>query len=152
MKWKLLFVSGRFQWRTEKNDLDVDDFKPHTKRLKLTKRMKVFPDQRFLARKFDEEMKKMVRGYVPPNTAKNAPWAMKVFGEWHAGRNTMLSSGGKECPKDLFENPDVAKLNFWLPRFVSEVCKQDGEPYPPKSSHQIVAAVLLIQRMLLLSC
>ena len=49
----------------KENDPDIDDFKPPAKRPKLTKRMKVFPDQHFLAQKSDEEMKKMVRGYVP---------------------------------------------------------------------------------------
>ena len=82
----------------------------------------------------------MVRGYIPSNTA-NTSWPMKVFGDWHAVRNEKLSSGGKECPKDLFENPDVAKLNFWLPRLVSNVHKQDKEPYPPKSIHQILAGL-----------
>ena len=51
------------------NDSDLDDFKPPMKRPKLTKRMKVFPDQHFLALKSDEVMKRMVHGYIPPNTA-----------------------------------------------------------------------------------
>ena len=41
----------------------------------------------------------------------------------------------------MFENPDVPKLNFWLPRFVSEVRKQDREPYPPNSIHLILAGL-----------
>ena len=49
--------------------------------------------------------------------------------------------GGEECPRDLLDNPNVAKLNFWLPRFVSEVYKQDGKPYSPKSIHQLLAGL-----------
>ena len=129
-----------FAMANKENDPDVDDFKPPMKRPKLTNWMKVFLDQCFRAQKFDEEMK-MVHGYVPLNTAKNTSWAMKVFGDWCAVRNVKLSSGEEECPKDLFENLDMAKFNFCLPRFVSEVCKQDGEPYPPKSIHQILAGL-----------
>ena len=42
---------------------------------------------------------------------------------------------------DLFENPDVPRLNNWLARFVAEVRRQDGNPYPPKTIHQILAAL-----------
>ena len=55
----------------KENDPDLDDFKPPMERLKPTKLMKVSPDQHFLPRKSDEEMTKMVHGYVPLNTAVN---------------------------------------------------------------------------------
>ena len=33
-------------------------------------------------------------------------------------------------------------LNFWLARFVAEVRRSDGKPYPPKSIHQLICGVL----------
>ena len=81
----------------------------------------------------------LVRGCAPPNTAKNTFWAMEVFRDWHAERSTKASPD-EECPGELLDNPympDVALLNFWLPRFVSEIHRQDGKPYPPRSTHQL---------------
>ena len=42
---------------------------------------------------------------------------------------------------DLFENPDVLRLNNWLAQFVAKVRRQDGNPYLPKMIHQILAAL-----------
>ena len=81
----------------------------------------------------------MVRGYVPPIMAKNTSWAMKVFRDWHAERSTKASPD-EECPGELV-NPDVATLNFWLPRFVLEMRRQDGKPYPSRSTHQLLTGL-----------
>jgi len=61
---------------------------------------------------------------------------MRVFQEWKAER----SKG------DLLDNPDIQNLNYWLSRFVTEIRKQDGQPYPPRTIHQILAG---LQRRLL---
>ena len=82
----------------------------------------------------------LVRGYVPLNTANNTSWVMKVFRDWRAERSTKASPD-EECPGELLNNPDVAILNFWLPRFVSEIRRQDGKPYPPRSTHQLLAGL-----------
>ena len=39
------------------------------------------------------------------------------------------------------ENPNVFKSNYWLTRIVAEVRRQDGKPYPPKTIHQLLAAL-----------
>ena len=36
---------------------------------------------------------------------------------------------------------EVADPNFWLPRFIREVRRGDGEPYPPKTIHQLLAGM-----------
>ena len=41
----------------------------------------------------------------------------------------------------VFDNPDVMKVNFWLPMFISEFRKLDRKPYPPKSIHQLLAGL-----------
>ena len=72
------------------------------------------------------------------NTQRNNTWALKLFQEWRVDRNKRSE---KLCPEDLLDNPDPKKLNHWLSRFVTEVRKQDGQPYPPKTIHHILAAL-----------
>ena len=45
------------------------------------------------------------------------------------------------CPDNILEAPQPDKLNYWLSRFVNEVRKQNGDPYPPKTVHQILAGL-----------
>ena len=48
---------------------------------------------------------------------------MNVFRNWHVERITKASPV-EDRPGELLDNPDVAMLNFWLPRFVSEIRRQ----------------------------
>ena len=43
---------------------------------------------------------------------------------------------------DILERPNASVLNFWLARFIAEVRRSDGKPYPPKSIHQLICGVL----------
>ena len=88
----------------------------------------------------EEEILALSKGFVPANTWKNTTWAYKVFSNWLAERN---NNAEEQCPQDLLDNPDVSKLNYWLTRFVAEVRRQDGKPYPP---NQLLVA--LQQKML----
>ena len=76
-------------------------------------------------------MKTLVKGICSSHTAKATSWAQKVFMDWRSERN---GRSDEQCPADLFDKCDVSKLNHWLARFVVEVRRQDGEPYPPKQS------------------
>ena len=112
---------------------DLDDFiMPAKKKAKSS--------SRFRERRGAPEIAQMVKGYTPGNTAKSTSWAFKVFTSWRAETSEGALSGN-ECPRDLLETGDVAKLNEWLPLFVSEVRRQDGHPYPPKRIHQILAGL-----------
>ena len=62
----------------KENDPNIDDFKLPTE-AKAIKRYENFPRAHFLAQKSDEEMKKVVCGYVPPNIAKNMSWHNKTL-------------------------------------------------------------------------
>ena len=44
-------------------------------------------------------------------------------------------------PDDLLDNPNVVLLNFWILRFIGEVRNNKGEPFPPKTIHQILAGM-----------
>ena len=122
-----------------KSDLDdLKDFALPTKKKRKT------VVERFRKPVTDQEMSTLSKGYVPANTKKNNGWAVRVFNEWRAQRNQSIQE--EKCPSDLLEKPNVSKLNYWLARFVAEVRRQDGNPYPPQTIHQLLAA---LQRVVL---
>ena len=47
----------------------------------------------------------------------------------------------QRCPEDLLERHDKGKLNHWLSCFVAEVCNKKGEPYTPRTIHQLLAGL-----------
>ena len=101
---------------------DRSDFQPpRSKRKKVAS-----PTARFNEPTTDQEIAVLSKGFVPKNTQRNNTWALKLFQEWRVDRNKRSE---KLCPEDLLDNPDPKKLNHWLSRFVTEVCKQDGQPY-----------------------
>ena len=77
----------------------------------------------------------IMKCFVLANTKKRTTWATRVFEEWVLERNV---SAKEQCPVDLVQKPDPKLLNVWLCRFVAEVRKKDGSPYPPCSIHLIL--------------
>jgi hypothetical protein len=113
---------------------DRSDFQPpRSKRKKVPS-----STARFKEPTTDQEIAVLSKGFVPKNTQRNNTWALKLFQEWRADRNKRSE---KQCPEDLL---DPKKLDHWLSRFVTEVRKQDGQPYLPKTIHHILAALQII--------
>ena len=83
-------------------------------------------------------MKEICRGYVPKNTSKSTDWAVRVFKAWREQRSEEID---EKCPDNLLEDPSVDALNFWLARFVVEVRREDGKPYPPATINNILAGL-----------
>ena len=112
--------------------------------MKLAKAKKPGLSERFKNPTSDEAMKTITKGYVPPNTQKNTSWAMTVFNEWRLPRNSKCTTD--KCPENLFEEPDLGELNRWVSRFITEVRRKDGKPYPPRGVHQLLTG---LQRFML---
>ena len=88
-------------------DLDMDDFQPVKKKSKKS----VLPPERFKAPTSNEDMAKICKGFVPPNTQKNTTWASCVFSKWRAERNKKARSTSL-CPDDLLESPQPESINL----------------------------------------
>ena len=78
------------------------------------------------------QMTDLEKGPVVPNTEKSTAWALRTFNDWRNERNKQ-SATGDICPLDLLKKPEAEKLNFWLSRFIVEVRRKDGEPYPART-------------------
>ena len=92
------------------------------------------PCKRFKPPTDKEENDVITKGYIPENTRKSTSWALKVFNKWRYSRE----SEERNCPDNLLESEE---LNYWLPRFINEVRRTDGNPYPPRSIHQLLAGL-----------
>ena len=85
------------------------------------------------------KMGTICKGVVPSNTKKATSWAVRVFDEWRLERNATAT--GEQCPLELLEKPDAHSLNYWLSRFVVEMRRADGDPYPPTTISNVLAGI-----------
>jgi hypothetical protein len=46
-----------------------------------------------------------------------------------------------QCLDTNIVNMNPESLNFWLCKFIQEVCKADGEKYPPRTLYSIVCGL-----------
>ena len=83
--------------------------------------------------KGEKAIKAAIVNSIPEKTRKQTDWWVRVWTEWALSRNTKLLPG-EEPFSTTFCELTVSEMNFWLPRFVLEICKKNGEPYPPNFS------------------
>jgi hypothetical protein len=77
---------------------------------------------------------------VPKSTRGVTEWSMKIFSEWQGKRLTKKASDeqgysvdGSSEIRDLdinVCNMSAETLNFWLAKFVMDMCKEGGECFP----------------------
>ena len=68
-------------------------------------------------------------------------WAVSVWKEWAVNRNLRLLHGEMPFSSDIEQLSDE-EIDFWLCRFVLEICRKDGNNYPPNSLYQICCGLL----------
>ena len=89
---------------------------------------------------------------TPRNTAYNTKWEVKAFETWQmsCSNKTALresvSFGGAVLAniQDLsipIHEMTMYSLNFWLCKFITEVAKQNGQCYPPKSLYLLIFGI-----------
>ena len=76
---------------------------------------------------------------MPKNTAKNTSWARNVWREWTGHRRQCCQP--MDCPPHILLCT-FAQLDYWLSKFVLEVRRRDGQPYPPNSMYQLTCGLL----------
>uniref|UniRef100_A0A1X7V015 ZMYM2-like/QRICH1 C-terminal domain-containing protein n=1 Tax=Amphimedon queenslandica TaxID=400682 RepID=A0A1X7V015_AMPQE len=98
-----------------------------------------------------EEVSEISKGYVPPNTAKNTRWATKCFMDWILAINS-LPDAVEKCPEDILKSASPEVLEKWIPKFVAEVRRADGQKYSPRTIHQIISGLLRYKHSLKAEC
>ena len=77
---------------------------------------------------------------TPTKTKEQTEWAVKVWKEWALSRNTRFLSD-KQPFSTTFCELTVSEMDFWLSRFVLEVRKRNGDPYPPNTLYQLICGL-----------
>ena len=92
----------------------------------------------------DEKLAVLSKGMIPTNTDKSTKWALSNFDAWKDARNKRYLAD--MVPDDLYMCNDPAILSLHLSRFALETRKVNGEPYPPKTIHQLLCGLLRYMR------
>ena len=81
---------------------------------------------------------------VPPKTRRQTSWACGVWSAWAKVRRTLPVvdplEGNHELSEDI-ASMSIKALQFWLPKFVLEVRRQDKHHYPPDSLYSICSSL-----------
>ena len=72
----------------------------------------------------NDDFETMSKPFQPKNTQQSPSWVKE--------RNKHKCQD--KCPHDVLLTADKATLAYWLGCFVPEARRQDGQPYPPKTS------------------
>ena len=89
--------------------------------------------------KSSARLQQVREGGVPKTTKKQTDWSLSVWSQWASYRTKNLIESD-ELLYELHVTPVSMTedgLLFWLPKFVSEARKTDGNLYPPNSVYQI---------------
>ena len=86
------------------------------------------------------EEREILENTVPRSTRSVNKWAMKIFGEWQAGRTNKKvceEESGSAVETSQIQDLETTicdmtaeSLNVWLTKFFVEVCKDTGQTYP----------------------
>ena len=98
--------------------------------------LKDIPRGRFADPVSDSCVQGVARNSIPKNTQRRNMWALRTFNEWAMARNnTRVESSTDEKVKitHSIETMSTNDLQYWMSKFVLEVRKIDGHPYPPKT-------------------
>ena len=82
-----------------------------------------------------------------PVTRGVTEWSMKFFSEWQGKRLTKKASDKQGNSVDGSQSKirgldiDVCNMSAEIPKFVMEVCKEDGESFPPQTLSTICCAM-----------
>ena len=83
----------------------------------------------------EKDVNKVIADTKSKNTAFNTKWALGVFEQWRAERNT----DGDNVPS--LSNMSKNELNCALARFVVACRKSDKSEFPPNSLYQICCGI-----------
>ena len=105
------------------------------------------PKRVFREPKNAEEEKDYLDNCIPKATQYVTKWAYKIFGEWQSSRRNKDANFDErrlEFEVDSIQSLETnivemsaESMNFWLTKFVAEVCKENGECYLPRSLYVI---------------
>ena len=90
------------------------------------------------------EIEKREKERIPKKTRESTGWAVNCYRAWARSRNRKIDVFKEKYPFVPCElsktSPD--EVNYWLTRFILEIMKADGTPYPANSLYNISCGLL----------
>lgn len=87
-----------------------------------------------------EDSKKLI---IPKNTDKSTKWAVRLFQSWSEQRNLQCDD---KVPETILLSDDHEELCRWLCVCVSEMRKEDGSEYTPRSISMFIYSHILNEK------
>jgi len=120
--------------------------------LEYTRNLEIMTTTRsFRAPKSVEEEKELLEESIPKSTQNVNKWAVKIFADWqtqHENKDARVEkcSFTFDAAKIQALDTDIVdmsieSLNFWLTKFIQEVCKKDGKRYPARTLYSITCGI-----------
>ena len=99
---------------------------------------------RFLRPLTDDDITTRERERIPKKTRQTTSWSVNVYRAWAEYRNCQIETVQdkyKSVPTELQHTP-AEEINYWLTRFILEVMRGDGQPYPANTLYAIASGLL----------
>ncbi|XP_066290479.1 zinc finger MYM-type protein 2-like [Branchiostoma lanceolatum] len=103
---------------------------------------------RFVPPMTTSAIEEKMKGRIPEATKRSTKWGKDVWDLWARTQNSLRTFESLEpgdrffiIPVDL-SSTSAEEMDFWLARFVFEIRRKDGKPYPPRTLYNIVAAIM----------
>ena len=99
---------------------------------------------RFQAPVSDHDQAMRAKDSMPENTRRRNQWSINTFNSWAISRNNRHVDRDDKLTKieKSVEHMSSQELSYWLAKFVLEVRKTNGDPYPPKSLLSLVFGIV----------
>ena len=89
-------------------------------------------NDRFLTPLSCSQFQESLLGRIPKNTSTSTKWVLSIWKNWRQWRQFREETSKDEhWPIPTLHEGDPALLDYWLARFITEIRRQDNEPYPP---------------------
>lgn len=90
----------------------------------------------------NDDIKNCEKEAVPKNTENRNKWAAKLFNNWKTNRESLTEEHDfVECLKEDFTSWNPEQLNFWVPKFLYEIRKKNGDRYPGNTLVSILSGL-----------
>ena len=90
------------------------------------------------------EIEQREKDRIPKKTRQSTAWSVNVYRAWATHRNDQIDTLQDDYPSvpvDL-KTSTAEEINYWMTRFILEVMRSDGKPYPANTLYNISAGLL----------
>ncbi|XP_070581470.1 uncharacterized protein [Ptychodera flava] len=107
-------------------------------------------EKRFSTPLTESQFKQTLNERIPLRTRHANSWAVSLYNEWAMWRKIQPHTiTDQNWPIPALEIGSLKSLDYWFARFIYEIKRKDGKPYPPNTLTNIAAG---LQRYLVDVC